>query len=272
MKRFVLSTSDLRSVDPSEFHALAAFEFRLVGEGELGKHLHLVDETGKVLITFLHPDQVDAHLEDLFRRVSSATPEAPFQDVDQGFAILIWHDRIDVFLAQGQGEPFGEYHCADRVPADRFFARWETLVSANPKTAFTSIGDALRNPDPVRALLLGNQALSDFPIEILDLPSLEFLDLHLGDIRTIPPEIARLKTLRWLDLRFKRLEELPDRLAEIEHLESVNLAENRLTEIPRWVLGMHSLQAFFISGNPVPRASIVESSRQRPDVEFDYPA
>lgn len=95
---------------------------------------------------------------------------------------------------------------------------------------YKDLEKALKNKDKVIALSLAGGELRDFPILILELENLEYLNLSLNGISSIPKDISKLKKLEILDLMDNRIEKLPMELSYLKNLKRVNLAYNPVHE------------------------------------------
>jgi leucine-rich repeat protein SHOC2 len=98
--------------------------------------------------------------------------------------------------------------------------------------SFTSIEEALKNPDKVIKLELRKKKLKVFPKEIFQFKNLQYLDLSKNDIKEIPSEIATLKNLQYFSISKNSLEALPPEMGELSNLYNFNANQNELTAIP----------------------------------------
>lgn len=98
--------------------------------------------------------------------------------------------------------------------------------------AFTSLEEALKNPEKVIKLELRKKKLKSFPIDILKFKNLQYLDLSKNDIKEIPAEIEQLKNLQYFSISKNSLEALPIQIGELENLYYLNANQNELTVIP----------------------------------------
>ncbi len=90
-----------------------------------------------------------------------------------------------------------------------FSQQSDTLRLAYQKE-YTSLDEALKNPEQVY--------------------SLNLQDKHVG---TLPPEISRLTHLRYLKLRNNDLKELPIEIGELKELEMLFAGQNKLATLPQ---------------------------------------
>jgi hypothetical protein len=262
----------LANLPPEVFRVVRDFGIHLRDTGQSGVHISFASSSEGEIARFPWWDHADADLREMSDDdVPTGTVERPFDDVEQGWRILIWERQGHVFVMEGGGDR-RRYRRWFAVPRETYFSAWRDAIEQvrSAGGAFKTLATALRQPGAVRALRLGNQRLAELPPEIGSLENLEHLDLYLNQLSTLPAEIGRLKRLRSLDLRFNKIETLPDTFAMLDSLESVNLAENRLCEIPPWVARMPKLAVFFVHGNPVAPGSMEWIERARPDLEVDY--
>lgn len=95
--------------------------------------------------------------------------------------------------------------------------------------------------DTLQELVLDNNALTQFPMEVLRFcHRLVHLDVSMNNLRRIPVEIGELRHLEVLYLSRNALQELPDELALLSRLQAFKCDHNRLRSLP---LGIGSLTA-----------------------------
>jgi hypothetical protein len=121
---------DLDAVDVSVFLPVSGFAVRLIDTEGFGKHIALFDGGGARLAGFPWLDHADAELATLFEQVRDATMEAPFHDMEQSWELMIWRKGADFFVLQGDGEAYGQFDVAFRVPADAFMAAWTAAAQS----------------------------------------------------------------------------------------------------------------------------------------------
>lgn len=267
---------NLVDLPPELFRVVHDFEIHLRDTGgALGVHVGFVSRSEGDLARFPWWDHADADLREMADAdIPTGTAERPFSDAEQGWTILIWEREGHVFVMEGDDNAVRRYRRWFAVPRESYFSAWRGAIeqARSAGGAFKNLEAALKCPDTVRALRLGNWRLVELPPGICELKNLEHLELYLNQLSTLPAEIGKLKRLRSLDLRFNKIETLPESFAMLESLEGVNLAENRLREIPAWVARMPKLTSFFVHGNPIDSASMAWIRRARPDLEVDYRA
>ncbi len=98
--------------------------------------------------------------------------------------------------------------------------------------AYTSLEEALKNPEKVIKLELRRKKLKSFPMEILKFPNLQYLDLTKNNIKELPAEISELKNLQYFSISKNVLEEFPPQIGALTNLFYLNANQNELTSIP----------------------------------------
>jgi len=130
---------------------------------------------------------------------------------------------------------------------------------------FTSIPEAMKNPDAVIKLVLRKQHLKSFPKEILQFKNLQYLDVSKNSIaelpdsiyllsnlqyfacsktglKRLPKEIGKLSNLLYLNFNQNDLEILPPQIGNLEKLEILDLWSNNLDGYPSSLSGLKSLK------------------------------
>lgn len=98
--------------------------------------------------------------------------------------------------------------------------------------AFTSLEEALKNPDKVYKLILRKKKLKEFPREIFQFKNLQYLDLSKNNIKEIPAEIAELTNLQYFNISKNALETIPPQIGELTQLYYLNANQNELFTLP----------------------------------------
>ncbi len=98
--------------------------------------------------------------------------------------------------------------------------------------AYTSIEEALKNPDLVIKLELRKKKLKEFPKEILQLKNLQYLDLSKNYIKEIPDEIYELRNLQYFSMSKNNLEMIPKQIGDLTELYYLNLNQNDIGGLP----------------------------------------
>jgi Leucine-rich repeat (LRR) protein len=118
-------------------------------------------------------------------------------------------------------------------------------------TAFTSIEDALKDPDKVIKLELRKKKLKEFPVEILKFKNLQYLDLSKNNIKELPPEIDSLQNLQIFIISKNELESLPKEIGELHQLQYLNANNNELSSLPVQIANLSNLKNLDLWSNNV---------------------
>jgi Leucine-rich repeat (LRR) protein len=118
-------------------------------------------------------------------------------------------------------------------------------------TAYTSLSEAMKNPDKVIKLELRKKKLKKFPEEIFKFKNLQYLDLSKNSIKEIPAEIDSLKYLQILILSKNELETLPKEIGELKMLQYLNVNQNELTSLPAQIGSLTNLKNLDLWSNNV---------------------
>lgn len=107
---------------------------------------------------------------------------------------------------------------------------------------YTSLEEALQQPDSVFKLKLNGKKLAEFPVEILRLTNLQSLNLSKNRIKTIPSQINELKNLQELDVSRNKIYMLPPEIGELKNLVRLNLNRNVITALPESIGNLAELE------------------------------
>lgn len=117
--------------------------------------------------------------------------------------------------------------------------------------AFTSLKEALKQPDKVVKLVLRKQKLDSFPEAIYQFKNLQYLDLSRNNIREIPDSISRLKNLQVLHLSRNKIEYIPRTIGDLSELRILNINQNELYVIPPQIGRLKKLQVLDLWSNNI---------------------
>ena len=117
--------------------------------------------------------------------------------------------------------------------------------------AYTSLEEALKNPEKVIKLELRRKKLKSFPMEILKFPNLQYLDLTKNNIKELPIEISQLQNLQYFSISKNVLEEFPPQIGDLVNLFYLNANQNELTSIPPAVGKLTKLKNFDLWSNNI---------------------
>jgi Leucine-rich repeat (LRR) protein len=120
-------------------------------------------------------------------------------------------------------------------------------------TAFTSLEEALKNPEQVIKLELRKKKYKAFPPEIFKFKNLQYLDLNKNNIKEIPPEINQLTSLQYLSIARNNLLELPNEIGALTNLYYLNLNQNDLEALSPTIGNLEKLRNFDLWSNNLSR-------------------
>lgn len=126
-----------------------------------------------------------------------------------------------------------------------------SYTALSRQKVYSSLEEALKEPEKVLVLDLGDQKLEILSSEIGQLIHLQKLTLYGNKLKVLPAEIGNLKNLQWLDLYYNKLEELPDEFRNLKNLYYLDLGTNHFKEIPSEVYALSGLRHFYIYGNKI---------------------
>jgi len=117
--------------------------------------------------------------------------------------------------------------------------------------AYTSLAEALKDPEAVIKLELRKKKLKKFPVEILQFTNLQYLDLSKNNIKDLPVEIGQLKNLQYLAISKSGLEELVPQIGELTNLYYLNLNQNELSSLPMEIGKLENLKTLDLWSNNI---------------------
>ena len=98
-------------------------------------------------------------------------------------------------------------------------------------------------------LNLSNTQLEDIPIELWDLPNLQFLDLSKNNITNLSTRIGQLSDLIELDLSNNHITSLPAELGKLSRLQKLTINANQLKILPIEIGNLTLLESLVLDGN-----------------------
>ena len=100
---------------------------------------------------------------------------------------------------------------------------------------FTSIEEAIVNPERVIKLNLSEKNLTEIPPEVFLFSNIQVLDLWNNSLTEIPEDISQLTNLQYLSLNENKITKLPSSIGELKNLLMLNLGQNLLESLPEEV-------------------------------------
>lgn len=136
--------------------------------------------------------------------------------------------------------------------------RIETCLRYNGESKFLDLGGLGLTEVPVevgklrslQTLSLANNLLTQLPPEIGDLESLQFLYLHNNNLTKLPPAIGRLTSLRQLTVSTNNLTVLPPEIGNLNALTALHLRSNNLNSLPIEISRLGRLRELYLHDNP----------------------
>jgi Leucine-rich repeat (LRR) protein len=101
-------------------------------------------------------------------------------------------------------------------------------------------------PSALQKLILRRVDIDEFPLQICDLPNLEYLEISLTLIESIPREIGRLRGLKQLDLARNAILDIAPELWSLDGVENLELSSNVRVHIPAEVANMRGLRRIIL--------------------------
>jgi Leucine-rich repeat (LRR) protein len=153
--------------------------------------------------------------------------------------------------------------------------------SFGQKTAFTDLDEALKEPEIVQSLDLGNQTTYSNAKELPDqlsrcknlhkihfgwhqnfdlsklfkllsqLPKLDTLEMYACNIKKIPKEIGLLIHLKHLTLSLNNISEISPEIKNISGLEYLNISSNKLVSLPEEIGNLINLKQLILTSNDI---------------------
>jgi len=120
---------------------------------------------------------------------------------------------------------------------------------------FTSLDEALKNPDQVYKLRLSRRELSAVPVEISKFTNLVALDLSDNQITEVSSAVFSLSNLIELNLGNNKLTAIPSQICMLKNLESLALNGNKITGVGSELTCLSNLKKLFLQNNEITTVS-----------------
>ncbi len=154
------------------------------------------------------------------------------------FAILL---HISGLSAQTQTEPGPTESARQAVDS----------LTLDTMAGFSSLDLAVKAGDQVVKLVLRKQKLKEFPVDILTLKNLQYLDLSKNSIKELPEGIDSLRQLQVLILSRNRLQRLPKQIGRLRNLKILNVNQNDLVALPPQIGDLENLEYLDLWSNNI---------------------
>ncbi|HNR19577.1 MAG TPA: leucine-rich repeat domain-containing protein [Bacteroidia bacterium] len=127
---------------------------------------------------------------------------------------------------------------------------WDDDSLKNQKV-FTSISEALQNPDSVFRLDLSKQKLTEIPAQVFQLKNLRELKANKNKISVISEAISTLTLLQSLSLENNKLKAIPPQIGELKNLKYLILNRNLIETIPPEIGKLFNLEDLELWDNEI---------------------
>ena len=115
--------------------------------------------------------------------------------------------------------------------------------------AYTSLSEALKNPEQVIKLELKRQHYKTFPKDIFKFKNLQYLDLSKNSIKEIPDSIEVLSQLQYLNMSKNMLQMLNGKIGKLTNLVYLNLNNNEFSALPTTMGNLVNLRTLDLWSN-----------------------
>lgn len=122
-----------------------------------------------------------------------------------------------------------------------FFSPIFSFSQNDTGKVYTSLPEALTDPENVYYLDLSKQKLNSFPAEILQLKNLHTLNLYKNKIDSVPAEISQLQNLTELNIGHNKLTAFSPAICQLVNLEKLILNQNSIESIPADIKNLKNL-------------------------------
>jgi Leucine-rich repeat (LRR) protein len=143
------------------------------------------------------------------------------------------------------------------------FAQLIDSAALQKQKVFTSLDEAMVNPEVVYRLNLSKQHLQFIPENVFKLTHLQELVLSRNKIQYIPAEISMLRNLQILNLSDNKLKTLPAETGQLTNLKSLYLKRNKIEQLPVEMEKLTSLAYLDLWGNALIQLPVQMSALTR---------
>jgi Leucine-rich repeat (LRR) protein len=116
---------------------------------------------------------------------------------------------------------------------------------------YTSLKEALLQPDSVLRLKLRRNGLKEIPTEVFLFKNLKELDLTSNKIHRIPTEIGKLQKLEILRLGRNQIDVVGKEIGNLPSLKYLDLGKNQIQVLPFEIGNLSNLEFLQIWGNEI---------------------
>lgn len=134
------------------------------------------------------------------------------------------------------------------VPAQEMENQYIKVI---PDRIYTSIEQALSNPDSVFRLDLSRKNLKIFPHQVFQLKNLYELNISRNRLKEIPAEIGKLTHLKILKASNNKLKSLPPEIGSLIQLTTLELNRNLIVTLPPQISQLVHLEKIELWDNEI---------------------
>jgi Leucine-rich repeat (LRR) protein len=116
---------------------------------------------------------------------------------------------------------------------------------------YTSIEEALLNPDSVRYLSLKHKKLKKLPPELFQFKNLEVLDISKNKLEELPEDIQKLSKLREISVANNNLTTFPVQLGNLLELRKIIAYQNNIALLPTTIGNLTNLELLDLWSNEI---------------------
>jgi Leucine-rich repeat (LRR) protein len=124
-------------------------------------------------------------------------------------------------------------------------------LSESDLKIYTSLEEALLNPDSVRYLSLKHKKLKKLPAEVFEFKNLEVLDVSKNKLDEIPEEILKLSKLREISVANNNLTTLPIQIGNLIGLRKIIAYQNNIALLPTTIGNLVNLELLDLWSNEI---------------------
>ena len=139
-------------------------------------------------------------------------------------------------------------------------AQSQTLLSngeLDTCAIYTSVEEAVLNPEKVFVLDLSANNLDVLPKELEKLTNIQRINLSNNRLRGLPDFFFELKTLQEINLEENKLDSLPAKISNLTNLKKLNLTRTKIPTIPASFSKLVNLKELNLSWNNLKPDSIL---------------
>lgn len=119
----------IKSLNLINFPLLEDFSIKVIDTKTLGKHIYYFSEKEGVLTSFPWWDNVEVDIKNWdIKNIPLGSLDAPFDDLDQGWQVLIFKDIEYVYILEGDEPGCEEFKSWYKVPLEKYINEWKRVL------------------------------------------------------------------------------------------------------------------------------------------------